>query len=212
MIRQLQQMQRNTEIVCRNTISDFQKRVPSWVTKEVTSIYTIKKQEIRPTKNQNGIKVGNIRFSGRTIGSCSIVYTGEALTPTHFKMTPKEPRGTGYTLNVEIVKGQKKTWGKTKKLSKKQRRNIGRNFTKQGSQSSPQSPKMLMPTGNRQEGGTNYIPFQRVSQNRNSIQSLKTVSLPQMVDNPQVHQNIETAIYTHMNERLAHHMRRYGIR
>lgn len=212
MIRQLQRMRNNTETVCRNTISDFQKRAPSWVAKEVTRVYTINKQEVRSTRTQSGRAIGGIRFSGRTIGSCSIVYTGRALSPTYFKMTPKMPNGSGYTLKVEILKGKKETWGKIKKLGKKQRKNIGKNFTRQGTQNSPTSPKMLLSTGNRQENGTNYIPFQRVSQDRNDIKAIKTVSLPQMVDNPQVRQNIDATIQTQMSQRLEHHMGRYGIR
>ncbi len=70
---------------------------------------------------------------------------------------------------------------------------------------------MLLPTGNRQEGGTNYIPFQRVSQNRKHIKALKTVSLPQMIDNEKVRQNIEEKIKTESSKRLEHHMRRYGM-
>lgn len=98
--------------------------------------------------------------------------------------------------------------GKVKKLTKKQKKNIGKNFRKQGKQNSGASPIMLLHTGNRQEGGTNYIPFQRMSQRRSDLKAIKTVSMPQMVSNDVVKENIEKTLSTEMGKRIDHHMKR----
>ena len=68
---------------------------------------------------------------------------------------------------------------------------------------------MLLHTGNRQKGGTNYIPFQRMSQRRSDLKAIKTVSMPQMVSNDVVKENIEKTLSTEMGKRIDHHMKRY---
>lgn len=68
---------------------------------------------------------------------------------------------------------------------------------------------MLLHTGNRQEGGTNYIPFQRMSQRRSDLKAIKTVSMPQMVSNDVVKENIEKTLSKEMGKRIDHHMKRY---
>lgn len=209
-IKKLYKLQEAPEKVCKAVVSDFKTRAPSWIAAEVTKVYTINKKEIAPSKTGNGSKAGSISVRGRKISDVAIIYSGRLLTPTHFKMSPKQSSNGGYTLKVEVVKGQKKTWGKVKKLTKKQRKNVGKNFTRQGTQNSSKSPKMLMSTGNRTSDGTNYIPFQRVSQRRNDIQALKTVSVPQMVSNEKVSQGIDASITTNMTKRLEQQMRRYG--
>ena len=130
---------------------------------------------------------------------------------THFGMKPTEPPNTrkAYTIKVKIKRGKGKTVGKNKRLTKKQKKNIGKNFRKQGKQNSAASPIMLLHTGNRQEGGTSYIPFQRMSQRRSDLKAIKTVSMPQMVSNDVVKENIEKTLSTEMGKRIDHHMKRY---
>lgn len=209
-IKKLYKLQEAPEKVCKAVVSDFKARAPSWIAAEVTKVYTINKKEISPSKTGNGSKAGNISVRGRKISDVAIIYSGRLLTPTHFKMSPKQSSNGGYTLKVEVIKGYKKTWDKVKKLTKKQLKNVGKNFTRQGTQNSSKSPKMLMHTGNRTSDGTNYIPFQRVSLRRNDIQALKTVSVPQMVSNEKVSQGIDASITTNMTKRLDQQMKRYG--
>ena len=149
-----------------------------------------------------------IKVAGRTVDTVRIIYKGRVLTPVRFGMTPKTPRAS-YTLKTEITKGGKKTLGKVKKLTKKQRQNIGRNFTRQGQRSSNKSPVMLMSTGNAHAGGTNFIPFQRVSHRRNDLKAIKTLSVPQMVSNPQVEKNIYSKISKELGKRFEHYTERY---
>ena len=185
--KELGQMRKASENVIKQTVKDFKKDAPKWIADEVMKEYNIKKSEITPGR---GKKAGSIGAQGRTLDSAAVVYKGRVLTPIRFGMKPKKPLKSGYyTLTATILKGKEKTLGKVKKLTKKQRANIGRNFTHQSTRSSEKSPIMLM-----SKGGANYIPFQRQSRNREDLKAIKTLSVPQMVTNEKVEKNIADAI------------------
>ena len=67
----------------------------------------------------------------------------------------------------------------------------------------------LMHTGNRKQGGVNYIPFQRQSQNRKDIKAIKTLSMPQMVSNQEVEKDIYEAINEKLGKRFDHYVDTY---
>lgn len=206
-VKALEALEGRSEKALKRIVSDAKARVPGWVATEVAKTYNIKKSEITPAKSGKGGKsAGSVKVQGNTVDTLEIIYRGRVLTPTHFGMTPKAPRDT-YTLKAEIIKGSKAVLGKKKKLTKKQRRNIGKNFRRQGTRNSDHSPIMLMRTGNTREGGTNYIPFQRKSKDRSDVQAIKTVSLPQMVTSERTHQDIMRAINEGMGKRLDQHMK-----
>lgn len=208
-IAEIEQMKKAPEKVVKRTVADFKKRAPSWVAQEVVKHYNIKKAEITPAKTEGAAKAaGTVKVEGKTLDGVQLIYRGRVLTPTHFGMTPKAPKQS-YTLKAQVKKGEKKTLGQVKKLTKKQRKNIGKNFTQQGTRNSPKSPIMLMGTGNTKVDGTNYIPFQRQSQNRKDIKAIKTVSMPQMVSNPQVDEDIRKAINDKLGKRFNHYCEQY---
>ena len=184
--------------VMKRLTADAKKRVPGWVATEVTKVYGIKKAEI------TGQKVGTIKTKGSNIKDLKFIFTGRMLTPTHFSMSPKTPPGGAYTLKAAIIKGQRKPLGKVKKLTKKQKKALTKNFTRTGSQSSTHSPIMLM----RANGGQ-YLPFQRKSTNRKDVEAIKTVSLPQMVSSERTAPQIRTTMNTGLQKRLDHYLERY---
>ena len=197
-------MQAAPRKVMTNLTAEAKKRVPGWVATEVAKAYGVKKGEI------TGQKIGRVTPQGASFKDVRIVYTGRVLTPTHFNMSPKAPNpGGAYTLKASIVKGQRTTLGKVKKLTKKQRAALAKNFTGSGSRQSDHSPIMLMHTGNTQEGGTDYIPFQRKSVQRVDVAAIKTISLPQMVSSPRTEEGIQRAINEGLGKRLDHHMNRH---
>lgn len=209
MKKEFRKLQKAPEIVEKRIVSDFKSRAPGWIAEEVVSVYNIKKREIKPSKSGD-VSAGSIAVKGKTIKSVSLVYSGRLLTPTHFGMKPKKPTKSGeYKLTVEILKGEVKTWGRNKKLTKKQRKQLGKNFRGQGPHSSPKSPNMLLHTGNKHEGGTNYIPFQRVSQRRDDLEVRKTISMPQMVSSKRVEKKIDDVLSKNIGKRLDQHMSRY---
>ena len=206
-IKALESLKGKSEKVLKRVIADAYTRVPGWIASEVTQVYNIKKSEVTPAKTGQSKKTaGSIKVKGEAVDGLEIVYRGRVLTPTHFGMTPKTPRDT-YTLKAEIIKGKKTVLGQKKKLTKKQRRELGKNFRRQGTRTSDHSPIMLMSTGNTKEGGTSYIPFQRVSPRRSDIKAIKTVSLPQMVSSDRTSEAINRAISEGMQKRLEHHLK-----
>ena len=183
------------------TLSDVRKRAPGWVAAEVVKVYGVKKSEV------TGNKLGTVRVEGKNLKSAKIKYTGRLLTHTHFGMSPTAPKpGGGYTLKASVIKGQRATLGKVKKLTKKQRAALAKNFTGSGAQTSDHSPIMLM----RAKGG-HHLPFQRKSTNRKDIKVIKTISLPQMVSSERTKESIGKTISDNVEKRLKHHMERLGL-
>ena len=196
--KKIDDIQKAPQKVMKSLTTEAKKRVPSWVAAEVVKEYGVKKGEI------TGQKIGSVRAEGNSIKDVRIVYTGRLLTPTHFNMSPKAPKpGGGYTLKAAIVKGQRTTLGQVKKLTKKQRAALAKNFTRSGTRQSDHSPIMLMPTG------STYIPFQRKSVNRNDVEAIKTLSLPQMVSSSRTEEGIQRAINEGLGKRMDHYMNRY---
>ena len=198
--KRMDDMKKAPQKVLSALASDAKKRAPGWVAAEVSKIYGVKKGDI------TGKKIGSVKVQGNSIEEVKIVYKGRLLTHTHFGMSPKSPkpdRGP-YTLKATVIKGERKTLGKVKKLTKKQRADMAKNLTRSGTQTSEKSPIMLM----RANGGQ-YLPFQRASKNRKDIKVIKTVSLPQMVSSKRTEDGIQTALREGMQKRLDHHMNRY---
>lgn len=199
--KQMEKMQKAPKMVLKRTLSDVKTRAPGWVAAEVSKVYGVKKAEI------TGNKLGRVAVEGNTLETVKIRFTGRLLTPTHFGMTPKAPGSNAYTLRASIIKGQKVTLGKVKKLTKKQKAALVKNFTGEGTQNSDHSPIMLMHTGNMKAEGTSYIPFQRKSKNRSDIEAIKTLSLPQMVSSERTAPAISQSINDNVAKRLEHHMK-----
>lgn len=199
--KQIEDMKKAPQKVIDRTLSDMKTRAPAWVAAEVSKVYGVKKGEV------NNGTLGKMKVEGNTVKTIKIKYTGRVLTPTHFGMTPKAPGQNAYTLKATIIRGERSTLGKVKKLTKKQRAALAKNFTRSGTRKSDHSPIMLMHTGNTQAGGTSYIPFQRKSTNRKNIEAIKTLSLPQMVSSERAAPNISKAINEGLQKRLDQHMK-----
>lgn len=196
--KKLDDKKKGPEQVLKHMKADAKKRVPGWIATEVTKVYGIKKGDI------TGQKVGKVRADGKDFKDLRFTYTGRVLTPSHFNMSPKAPNpGGAYTLKATIIKGQRTTLGKVKKLTKKQRAELAKNLTRSGEQRSDHSPIMLMRTG------STYIPFQRKSVNRNDVEAIKTVSLPQMVSSERTEEAIRRAISAGLVKRMEHYEKRY---
>ena len=205
-IKEIKGIQKSSERVLQRVISDVRSRAPGWVAADVVEVYNIKKAEIVPAKAGKATKsAGSVKVTGETVDSLALVYRGRPLTLTHFGARPEAPK-PAYTLSWEIIKGQKHK-SKIKKLTKKQRRALGKNFTRQGTRTSDHSPIMLMHTGAKSADKTQYIPFQRKSTNRKDIEAIKTVSLPQMVGNETVSSAIQQTLNENIGKRMAQHMK-----
>lgn len=170
-----------------NTIKDIKSRAPGWIASETAAVYNIKKTEITPAKTEENRKkkAVSISTSGGTLETVSIVYRGRTLTPIHFSMTPKMPRKQKkYSISFEVFKGNRM------KIR-------GRYLT----------TPFLAPV---KRGSDKYIAFQRKSIKRTDMESIRTVSVPQMLGNSKVQSGINEKIIGSVEQRLQHHLDRFA--
>lgn len=175
----IQDLKKDSEKVIRSTMKDIASRTPAWVGQEVTKVYGIKKSEIKGSATKGS--AGTVKLSGTVVDSYTLTYRGRVLTPTHFGMNPKTRPAGGrrYSVKASIHKGQKKALG---------------------------SKVFLAQSGSE---GTTHIPFQREGSGRLPIRAVKTVSVPQMIDNEEVNAAIYERIAEEGIKRLNHHVDRY---
>lgn len=179
---ELRELANKSEQAMQHTMSDIRKRGPAWVAKGVSKDYGLTSKDAQ--------SLSKLKITGGTIGDLTFTYTGRLLTPSHFKMSPTAPKPGAYTIKATIKRGKRATIGHVKKLTKKQRKALGKNFTRKGSRTSPSSPPMLIGTGNKREGGTSHIPFQRTKYGGSTSGGpmdhvIRTLSVPQMIKDGQ---------------------------
>ena len=212
--KKLEAMKKAPKKVLDRVESDIKTRGPGWIAKGVVERYNLEGSAAKGRKAILDGDVGNLKIKGSLTDGLSLVYSGRQLTPVHFGMKPtiRPEMGTPYTLKWQVLKETTKPVNvKIKKLTKKQRKNIGRNLTGQGIRTSERSPWMLQPTGTNNPDKVPYIPFQRTkSTGRKMYHVARTVSLPQMVtqgkDGP-MHPASKKYFNEGLSKRLDHHMK-----
>lgn len=186
------------------TMKDFKSRMPGWIAQEVTKTYNVKKADIR--------KIGTVSAKGNNISEAQIEFEGRVLTPARFSMSPKTPPPDGgYTLKATIFRGRRVTLQKVKGMTKKQRRELGKNFKKRGKRNSPESPYMLQTTGAQDVDKIQYIPFQRRTQPGKMMYKYTTLSMPQMIshDGKTLKPDMAEKVWPKLEKRFNHHMKRF---
>lgn len=198
---QLADMDKAAERAVKKTVSDFKSRAPAWISAAVTEHYGIKKAEVKDAISGTK-KAGKVNVGGVAVDNVAIEYSGRPLTPTHFKMKPtkipakreKEYRrvpgagvGEGGS-DVAMVKPPA-PYSITAEIKKGKRVTIG-------------DGQAFLGTNK----GTGMIPFQRTDESRTPIKSIKTVSIPQMITNPEVAEEIQKNIDEGLSKRLQHHV------
>lgn len=171
--------------VFTKTMSDMQKRAPGKVADAVRGVYSIKKADITPSKKKTDLKkAGFVRLKGQTVADLSIHYEGRVLTPLHFGVTPKKqpPRGKKYSVKMKI---------------KKQQKTVG----------SPTKEGKIPFVAPARSGSARIIPWLRNIDGE--INPMRTLSLPQMVDNETARNIMNQSLGELLHERFNHHMERY---
>lgn len=196
-MRKLEKDAKAAQKVLKATGSDMKRRVPGKVADDVRTMYNIPKADIMPAKKGDAVRrAGTIRVKGTTVSKVALVYTGHLLSVARFSMTPSA---------FELPKSQKG-------IPVKKRRRVKAKIKKQGGKKMPSSHAFLLPTGAREEGGKKKIkaiPFVRTTKKPYPIKPVKTLSVPQMIDNEKVHKTIETDINTMLETRLKHNLNRF---
>lgn len=189
-----------------STCRDFKSRGPGWVSKAVTAEYTIKASEVKGalTGKHN---VGHISLGGVTLDDIRLEYTGRLLTFSHFRFTPKRPPALSkkrslipgqYTYN-----GRPVVWAR---IPRKKAINVEVHKGQKKPLAGRYEPTPFVASMN----GSPTLPFQRRSKARTDIVSMRTVSIPQMITNEKVAEDISTRISEGLGTRLTHHLKRYS--
>lgn len=211
---EIEKLKKAPRTVLERTEKDIKERGPGWIAQGVVERYNIEGSKGKGKKAITSGKIGKLKIKGSLNGDMQLEYSGRLLTPVHFGMKPTtmpDP-GSQYTLKWKVLnEGGDPMVMRIKKLTKKQRKNIAKNLTQQGTRTSMKSPWMLQHTGNTKEGGTNYIPFQRTEKTDRKMSVVaRTISLPQMVtqgkDGP-LQPKAAEIFNENLEKRLDHHMK-----
>lgn len=154
-------------VVFERTLKDMRSRAPGKVASAVTSVYGIKKSEIKCKSNSFKRGAGKIYARGNDLASFELLYYGRVLTPLHFGMTPKQAPSS------ENSKGRKKY--KVKAKIKKSEKKKG--FITPEDEEEKGMGVFLAPS----QKTTTQIPWIRFSKDPTDIWPVKTLSLPQMI-------------------------------
>lgn len=205
-LARLRQIESDTEKALSRTMSDIKSRGPSWIAKGVTKDYNLTTAKVK--------ELSKLKVTGDGVHDVTFAYKGRVLSPSNFRMTPTAPTKPGeYTIKATIKRGERVTIGQVNKLTKKQRKNIGRNFTRKGTRNSPTSPPMLVSTGAKRTGSTSHIPFQRTKQPGRFDKVIKTLSVPQMIQDGQgnTKPSVKNILNENIEKRFNHHMDQVGL-
>ena len=171
--------------VFTKTMGDMQRRAPGKVADAVRNVFNIKKSDVMPTKKKTDLKkAGTIKVTGQTISELTLNYEGRVLTPLHFGVTPKtQPeKGRKYSVKLKVKKTQKAV----------------KSPTKEG------KVPFVAPA---RKGSSRIIPWLRDSDG--VINPMRTLSLPQMVDNEKAREIMNSSLGELLHTRFNHHLKRY---
>jgi hypothetical protein len=194
-----------------STCRDFKSRAPAWISKAVTAEYTIKASEVKGalTGKHN---VGKISIGGIKLDDIQLEYSGRLLTPYHFRMTPKSI-STSKLKKKQLIPGQFTSAGRAVVWAAKLRQKPIQVEIHKGQK------KVLHPDSGWEgpflykiDGGV--IPFQRRPRRgyggSDTMESIRTTSVPQMITNDRVAEDINQRISEGLAGRLQHHLERYS--
>lgn len=186
------------DVVFDRTLKDMSSRAHGQVASAVTSVYGIKKGDIKYKKGFSKAAAGNIFTQGDNLATFELIYTGRVLTPLHFGMTPTvRPEKKKYKVKAKILKsGKKKGFIKPAELEE------GKGV-------------FLAPAGG---SGSKEIPWFRHSKDKFNITPIKTLSLPQMIGptedgkwkgNPEVQKMIGEKLGDLLEKRYNNHLKQH---
>lgn len=144
----------------------------------------------KAVREEYNIKAGDVKaamhtekgkglsFGGEVIDDVALVYKGRVLTPTHFGMRPTS-------------RPAKKSYKVTAEITKGQRKVLS-------------SKAFLAGTGS----GGKQIPFERKGASKYPIKAIKTLSIPQMVQDGSgnLKPGVEKAVNENLEKRFKHHI------
>ena len=135
------------------------------------------------------------------VDGATLEYKGRTLTPLHFKMSPKQAPTTKQKNPIRIP-GQLIAAGSPVAMVRPPKPYTVKATIIKGQRSAMSSDTFL--TAGR--GGV-VLPYQKSGDNRQPIEAVRTLSVPQMIDG-RARETIEQTINTKLDERFNHHIER----
>lgn len=198
-VKKLQKLENGGRVAIERTVSDFTTRAPAWVSQGIREHYgvdtgAIKDATTKPKRGKTTIKVAGVDVDGATL-----IYKGRTLTPTHFKMSPKQ-RPEGQQNQYARVPGQAiADAGDVAMIRPPKKYTVKATIIKGKRASLPAGT--FIASG---KGGV-MLPFQRKGETRNPIEAVRTLSVPQMIDG-RARETIEELIGENLGKRFEHHI------
>lgn len=180
---QISSIQKKGKVAMQRTVSDMKRRLPGPIATTVRKYYSIEAAEINPTSTKavQGKEAASIKVEGDTVASLSLVYEGRVLTPF----------GHGFGLTETPGKNGH---SKIRFSVKKKRQQIKGKY----------GTAYMAPA---KAGSTVRIPFQRVP-GTDDIEVIRTVAVPEMIDNKEANAAIYERIGSIVNDRAKHNFKR----
>lgn len=212
-IKGLDQEKVNAEKVVRRTMGDMRSRGPGWVSKAVKEEYNISNKDNVVNQACHVETAGSTTIAGTSVDNVSLIYKGRSLTYTHFGMKSKVSGKKGVALVPSINITPKGKVGPVATIGTPAPKTIsvtvkrGITHILHGKSRNDGLPFLLRSGGK----GTKEIPFQREGKNRYPLVALKTVSVPQMIQDGEgnTKPKVAEAINTGLEKRFEHYCKRY---
>ena len=194
------------------TTRDFNSRAPGWISKVVTQTYAIKggSKEIKSAL-KNTYTIGHANIGGVVLNNGILEFRGKVLSLAHFPFTPQEPPGLYTNKRYRmIIPGQKTTSASPVVYAAIRKKTTVRAAILKGKGKKVFTGKYPTTPFVTTMDGKNYLPFQRKTSERKSAQSIRTVSIPQMITSERTREDISKTINENVDKRLQHHIKRFN--
>ena len=200
--KEISKMERHGEQAVKRTVSDFTSRGPGWISKGIRTHYGVDTAAIKkagPAKRKNVKQSGS---EGRVIDAIGLVYRGGMLTPTHFAMSPKKIPSKRARKKIripgELITGSPDVamispparYKVTAKIIKGRRMILSRDA--------------FIATGK----GGRQLAFRRKGPRRMPIETIKTISVPQMISGERASGTINEMVNENVKKRFEYQVGR----
>ena len=190
-----------------STCKEFKSRAPGWINKVVPHQYVIKSGEVKDSLKAK-YNCGTTVLGGITLDDIRLEYRGRVLTFAHFKFTPKNP-DINLRKKRTLIPGQRTT-SESPVVWAYQHRTQKVTVTVKRGHKEILKGKYLTTPFIASMNGSPVMPFQRTAQKNQTVKSMRSVSIPQMITNDKVAKEINERIDKQLGRRLQHHLDRYS--
>lgn len=200
-VKKLRKLEDGGKVAIERTVADFSTRAPAWVAKGIREHYGVDKAAINESGPIKRRGKSSVHVSGIKVDGATLEYRGRTLTPVHFNMGPKQ-RPTAQQNKQIRVPGQAVAGaGDVAMIRPPKKYKVKATIIK--------GKRVSLPAGTflAQGNGGVTLPFQRKGEEREPIEVVRTLAVPQMIDG-RAHETIEELISEKLGERFEHHIQR----